>query len=128
MHSKGGGKAGKHEPVTDSSNISALSKISVQLFENLHGAQFRSIPASTAMLHAKQFAHIPPINFLCLLSAVPKSVPTGLELATEDSESFKKLSRGFQTFDDAMKLFRKRGKRLTAGGGDDVEGEDEGDE
>ncbi|KAJ7814859.1 hypothetical protein B0H13DRAFT_2242659 [Mycena leptocephala] len=86
MHSKGGGKAGKHEPVTDSSNISALSKISVQLFENLHGAQFRSIPASTAMLHAKQFAHIPPINFL------------------------------------------KRGKRLTAGGGDDVEGEDEGDE
>jgi hypothetical protein len=124
VHSKGGGKAGKHEPFTDSSDISALSKILVQLFENIHGAQFRSIPASTAMLQTKQFTHVPPINFVCLLSAVPKSVPTGFELATEDSENFKKLSRGFQTFVDAMKLFRKRGKRMTAGRGDDVEGED----
>ncbi|KAF8209530.1 hypothetical protein K438DRAFT_1503605, partial [Mycena galopus ATCC 62051] len=64
IHAKGGGKYGKHEPVTDSSNISALSKISVQVFENLHGAQFRSIPLATAAVQTKQFAHIPPIQFL----------------------------------------------------------------
>ncbi|KAJ6456899.1 hypothetical protein C8R45DRAFT_781144, partial [Mycena sanguinolenta] len=107
---KGGGKHGKHEPVTDSSNIFALSKISVQLFENLHGSQFRSIPTSTAVLQTKQFAHIAPISFLCLLSAVPKLGPTGLELGPEDSELFKKLSRGFDTFVAAMVLSRKRGK------------------
>ncbi|KAJ6538761.1 hypothetical protein B0H10DRAFT_2245563 [Mycena sp. CBHHK59/15] len=113
MHSKGGGKYGKHEAVTDSSNISALSKISVQIFENFHGAQFRSIPTSTAILQSKQFAHIAPIDFLCLLSSVPKLVPTGLELTPEDSEHFKKLSAGFPTFIEAMKLFRKQGKKIT---------------
>ncbi|KAJ6576299.1 hypothetical protein B0H10DRAFT_2199108 [Mycena sp. CBHHK59/15] len=128
MHSKGGGKYGKHEAVTDSSNISALSKISVQLFQNIHGPQFRSIPTSTAILQSKQFAHIVPINFLCLLSSVPKPVPTGIELAPEDSETFKKLSAGFSTFVDAMKLFRKRGKNAAVGAGglddDIVEEED----
>ncbi|KAJ7182126.1 hypothetical protein C8R46DRAFT_826347, partial [Mycena filopes] len=64
MHSKGGGKYGNHQPVTDSANISALSKISVQIFEKLHGTQFRSIPTATAILQTKQFAHILPINFL----------------------------------------------------------------
>lgn len=118
MQSKGRGKYGKHEAVTDSSNISALSKISVQLFENFHGPQFRSIPTSTAILQSKQFAHIAPIDFLCLLSSVPKLVPTGLELAAEDSECFKKLSAGFSKFSDAMKLFRKRGKKTAGGAGD----------
>ncbi|KAJ7602998.1 hypothetical protein DFH06DRAFT_1350726 [Mycena polygramma] len=116
MHSKGGGKYGKHEPVTDSTNISALSKISVQLFEKLHGTQSRSIPSATAILQTKQFAHVPPINFLCLLSAVPKLLPTGLELGADDSERFKKLSMGLNKFDDAIKLSRKRGKKTAATG------------
>jgi hypothetical protein len=124
MHSKGGGKYGKHEAVTDSSNLSALSKISVQIFENFHGAQFRSIPTSTAILQSKQFAHIAPIEFLCLLSSVPKLVPTGLELTSPDSERFKKLSAGFPTFVEALKLFRKRGKKM-AGDLDDGIGEEE---
>jgi hypothetical protein len=124
MNSKGGGKYGQHQPVTDSANISALSKISVQLFEKIHGTQFRSIPSATALLQTKQFAHILPINFLCLLSAVPKLLPTGLELGAEDSERFKKLATGEAKFDDAMKLFRKRGKKK-AGAEGDSEDDDE---
>ncbi|KAJ7812195.1 hypothetical protein B0H14DRAFT_2377696, partial [Mycena olivaceomarginata] len=92
MHSKGGGKYGKHEPVTDSSNISALLEISVQVFENLHGAQFRSIPSATAVVQTKQFAHIPPIHFLCLLSAPARLIPTGIELTQEDAVHFKTLA------------------------------------
>jgi hypothetical protein len=80
MHSKGGGKYGKHEPVTDSSNISALSKISVQVFKNLPSAQFKSIPSAAAVVETKQFTHIPPIHFLCLLSAPARLIPTGIEL------------------------------------------------
>lgn len=128
MNAKGGGKYGKHEPVTDSTNISALSKISVQVFENLHGAQFRSIPTATAVLQTKQFGHIPPIAFLCLLSATPKVSPTGLELAQQDSDRFKSFSRELKKFNEAMILFRKRGKRkAAAGGGSGDEDEEEMD-
>ncbi|KAJ7768133.1 hypothetical protein DFH07DRAFT_1058377 [Mycena maculata] len=97
MNAKGGGKYGKHEPVTESSNISALSKISVQVFENLHGAQFSSI------------------------TATPTGLPTGLELAPEDPERFKKLVRAESKLNDAMKLFRKRGKRNAGAGDSDAE-------
>ncbi|KAJ7170332.1 hypothetical protein C8R43DRAFT_853741, partial [Mycena crocata] len=109
---KGGGKYGKHEPLTDSTNIAALSKISLQVFENPYGAQFRSVPTATAVIQTKQFTRIPPINFLCLLSAAPKVVPTGLELTPEDSESqrFKYLARGETKFNAAMTLYRKKGK------------------
>lgn len=114
LHSKGGGKYGKHAPVTESSNISALSKISLQVFENVHGSQFRSIPTATAIVQTKQFAHIPSINFLCLLTAPPKLLPQGFELAAEDLERFKTLSKNFSKFEEAMTLFRKRGRKATA--------------
>ncbi|KAJ7728967.1 hypothetical protein DFH07DRAFT_757091, partial [Mycena maculata] len=125
LQAKGGGKHGKHEAVTESSNISTLSKISVQIFDNLHGTQFRSIPAATALLQAKQFGHTPPINFLCLLSAVLKLSPTGLKLVPEDSDRFRTLSRGLVQFNNAMTLFRKRGKKTAAVDGDPGEEEDE---
>ncbi|KAJ6620818.1 hypothetical protein B0H10DRAFT_2432733 [Mycena sp. CBHHK59/15] len=125
MQSKGGGKHGKHEAVTDSSNVSALSKISVQVFEHLHGPQFRSIPTATALLQTKQFGHIAPINFLCLLSAVPKFSSAALELAPEDSDRFKTLSRGLSQFNTAMTLFRKRGKKVATPEGDSGEEEAE---
>jgi hypothetical protein len=35
MYSKGGGKNRKHESVSESSNISALSNIGVQVFEHM---------------------------------------------------------------------------------------------
>ncbi|KAJ7728249.1 hypothetical protein B0H16DRAFT_1331110 [Mycena metata] len=118
-------KYGTHHPVTDSTNISALSKISVQLFEKLHGAQFRSVSTATAMLQTKHFGHIPPINFLCLLSAAPKVGLAGLELASEDSERFRILSQGLDKLNAAMVLFRKKGKRQ-GGAVDDVD-EEEGE-
>ncbi|KAJ7827971.1 hypothetical protein B0H14DRAFT_3719732 [Mycena olivaceomarginata] len=126
MHSKGGGKYGKHEPVTDSSNISALSKLSVQVLEHLHGTQFRSIPSATAVVQTKQFALIPPIYFLCLLSAPARLIPTGIELTQEDAVRFKTLAGGLEKFKEAIKLFRRRRKKKAAAGGesDDDDGED----
>ncbi|KAK6984121.1 hypothetical protein R3P38DRAFT_2472408, partial [Favolaschia claudopus] len=108
MYSKGGGKYGKHEPVTESSNISALSKISVQVYEHGHGAQFRAIPTATAVVQTKQFAHIQPYQFICLLSGSPKTIPSGVELRLEDANRFKLLLRGSAKFEVAEKLFRKR--------------------
>ncbi|KAJ7663439.1 hypothetical protein B0H17DRAFT_1144086 [Mycena rosella] len=39
-------------------------------------------------------------------------------ISLQDSERFKKLSAGFPTFIEAMKLFRKRGKKITVEAGD----------
>jgi hypothetical protein len=68
---------------------------------------------------------IPSINFLCLLSAIPRSSPTGLELGSEDSERFKALSRGLEQINNAMTLFRKRGKKATIVEGDSGDDQDE---
>ena len=52
------------------------------------------------------------------MSVRPKFLPTGLrfELGAEDSECYKKLAAGQAKFTDAMKLFRKRGKKAGAEG------------
>ncbi|KAF8223788.1 hypothetical protein L208DRAFT_1369906, partial [Tricholoma matsutake] len=44
LYSKTGGKQGKHESISDLSNISAVSNIAVQIFEYTHAHQFCSIP------------------------------------------------------------------------------------
>ena len=112
--------------MVDSTNISVLSKISVQLFEQLYGTQFRAIPTATALLQTKQFAHIPPIimNFLCLLSTSPKAGPTGLKLGAEDSNRFQTLAQGHNKFNAALTLSRKRGQKQGAAADED---EDEGE-
>ncbi|KAJ7292486.1 hypothetical protein C8J57DRAFT_1456964 [Mycena rebaudengoi] len=122
LYSKGGGKNGKHEPVTESNIITAISYASVQVFEHQHGAQFRSIPLATAVLQTKQFAHIPSINFLCLISA-PKPVTIGLELTQDDAQRFKALMSGTSRVEEAMKLFRKRGN-AAKDGNEDGDGEE----
>ena len=112
FYSKTGGKHGKHGSITEASNISAVSYIGLQLFEFMHGRQFRHIPEVTSRLQTKQFALLPSMSFLCLLSVSPKvhSVSGTLELAQEDSDQFKTLDKGTAKFKDAMKLSRKRGK------------------
>ncbi|KAF8177560.1 hypothetical protein K438DRAFT_2181750 [Mycena galopus ATCC 62051] len=107
---KGGGKCGKHEPV----------------FENLHGGQFGSIPFATAAVQTKQFVHIPPVQFLCLWSAPARLFPTGIELTQEDVARFKTLAGVLRKFNEAMKLFRKRGKKKVAAGGES--GDDDGED
>ena len=96
----------------ESSNISTVSYIAVQLFEFMHGCQFHHIPEATSCLQMKQFALLPLMSFLCLLSVSPKvhAQSSTLELTHEDSIQFKTLDQGTAQFKDAMKLSRKRRK------------------
>jgi hypothetical protein len=112
FYSKGGGKHGKHGSITESTCISAVSYIALQLFEFMHGRQFRHIPEVTSRLQTKQFAILPSMPFLCLLSVSPKvhSISGTLELTQEDIDRFNTLDKGSVKFKAAMKLSRKRGK------------------
>ncbi|KAJ6580061.1 hypothetical protein DFH09DRAFT_1275779 [Mycena vulgaris] len=95
MNAKGGGKYGKHEPVTNSSTIAALSK-------SLCKSSNPSMARSSGPFRRP------------LLS--PKVVLTGLELCPDDAARFKILTKGTNGFQEAMKLFRKTGKRGGAAG------------
>jgi hypothetical protein len=98
--------------VSDSSNICAVSNTAVQIFEFIHACQFRSIPETTSTLQTNQFALLGSISFLYLLSSLPKVTAVGIELAQEDAECFKALHAGEGKFKEAMRLFRKRGRRM----------------
>ncbi|KAF8229628.1 hypothetical protein L208DRAFT_1123918, partial [Tricholoma matsutake] len=50
FYSKTSGKHGKHGLITESSNISAVSYIAIQLFEFMHSCQFCHIPQMTSHL------------------------------------------------------------------------------
>ncbi|KAF8239866.1 hypothetical protein L208DRAFT_1236051, partial [Tricholoma matsutake] len=106
-----GGNQGKHKSISDSSNISAILNIAVQIFEYTHACQFHSIPEATSILQTKQFALLSSISFLCLLSSTPNTTAVGIELAQEDAECFKTLLAGKETFKEAMHLSRKHGCR-----------------
>jgi len=110
IYSKTGGKNGKHAAVTDASNISAVSYLAIQVFEHMHGRIFREHPDATATFQAKQFALLASNSFLCLLSSIPKTMSTGLELTQKDAEQFGKMLSEESKFMDAMRLFRKRGQ------------------
>ena len=105
IYSKTGGKNGKDAAVTDASNISAVSYLAVQVFEHMYGRQFRVHPDATAIFHTKQFALLTSKAFLRPLASVPKTVPSGLELAQKDSEQFMQLSLGEEKFKDATHFF-----------------------
>jgi hypothetical protein len=94
------------------SNIAALSRIVLQVFEHSgHGAQFRSIPEVTALLQLYQYVLLPPTNFLTLLNTQPLKVSnTGFELFPVDMVLFNDLKRGKEQLKKAMKAFRKREK------------------
>lgn len=111
MYSKTGGKNAKNEWVSVTSNISALSKVAIQVFEHSHGRQFSSRPTKTASLNVAQFALLPSYNILTLLMAKPQNInASGFEISLDDMYLFKRLEGGLDALNKAMKTFKKRNK------------------
>src|SRR6266481_2683242 len=73
MYSKGGGKYGAHLLVLQTSSISQLSFMALQVYEQTFRGQFRAIPNITCCVFAFQYVHLPAMGFLC---CVPKSQGT----------------------------------------------------
>ncbi|THH21626.1 hypothetical protein EUX98_g8318 [Antrodiella citrinella] len=119
MYSKSGFLNGKHQAVTQSTNVSALSYISVQTFQCTarYTKLFSSIPDSTSLLQTKHFAHIPSHMFLTLLSSKPTPTDTSLQetaarrtykMTEVDFDLYLSLSSNIESFDRATTLFRGR--------------------
>ena len=112
LYSKTGGKNGKHAAVTESSNISGLSYVGLQLFENMLNRQFRPIPEGTALFQTWQFALVPPISILCVLHRSPVvDKAYGIEVSIEDGQVFRGLRAGKDRVLLALKQLRKHRKQ-----------------
>jgi hypothetical protein len=105
-----GSKNGKHGSITESSNISAVSYCVVQLFEYTHGHHFHHMPIATSRLQTRQFALLPSMRFLSLLSSQPKihSATGTIELSSVDYELFAILKNTTGKLAEAIILSRKR--------------------
>jgi hypothetical protein len=111
MYAKTGGANSKNEWVSSTTNICAVSKVAVQVFEYSHGRHFTSKPTKTALLGVHQFSHLPSSNVLTLLSSKPRDInKAGFDLSENDLDLFRRLdsNQSRAAMKEAMKMFRKR--------------------
>jgi hypothetical protein len=110
LYAKSGWKRGTHQAVTDHSNISALSRVGIQVFQRIVGPQFRTIPITSSSLKTKKFELVAPIHILFVLSSKIKVTTTGVELTSmADVTLFNDLFRSSERIEQAVKLFSERG-------------------
>ena len=110
MYAQSAAKNARHELADTTTNISALSRIVVRVFEHTHGRQFRAIPSATAMLQA----HPPSLNIISVLSTGLHALNhSGFDLSPTDVTLFNDLRRGnaIVQLRLAMKAFRKQEKK-----------------
>ena len=74
--------------------------------------QFQVVPQAMAFFQTNQFALLPQISFISLLSSKPSVGTTTLQLEQEDFDMFQKFQRGLACIEEAMQLFRKRKTRV----------------
>ena len=108
MYSKTGGKNGKHADITESSSISAVSYLAVQIFQYNVSRQFSIF--TTMPFQTKQFLHLPPHQFLCLVESKVLLTPGSpfVEISLADFTRFRTLESGQRELEAALKAFRKR--------------------
>ena len=79
--------------ITECTNVSAMSRVVVQLFEHMFDCQFRSVPEATAVFQTKLFTLLPPISFLSVIPSPPTFTQVGVELGEKDAAVFSTLQK-----------------------------------
>jgi len=69
IYAKTGGKNGKHSAVSESSSISAVSYLGLQISEFMYAQQFPPVCEATSIFQTKQYLLAPSTQFLCLLDS-----------------------------------------------------------
>ncbi|KAF4569611.1 hypothetical protein EYR36_009408 [Pleurotus pulmonarius] len=111
--SKSGGKHGRHDAISQTYNISALSRIGVQTYEHMHLRQFRSVHVSMQEWQTSTFALLGSINFLCRIAQPTTSPQWGVILSSEDTTLFKALQDSAGELAKALKWYNGRSKGET---------------
>ena len=111
IYAKTGGKSGRHNNVSDSSNIMAVSEsyLAVQIFEHQLGTQFCAIP-NAQRLQVLWFDHLLPSAFLCALKHAPELTPFGLKISLDDWQLFKVIKDNIEKVSQAIKVLAGRQK------------------
>ena len=108
MYEKTGGKNGRHQAITHTSNISVLSYLALQVYEEDHFCTFTAVPTSTAQIQTFQFMLLPPHQVLALLQNVNIADNSGVKLAQGGWELYQELFRGQNQLNNAMAGFRRK--------------------
>jgi hypothetical protein len=91
----------------------------MQLFEHMHGPQFRVVPhtLAQAFLQVKLFTLLPSMSFLCTLNAEPQSVleNVSVQISTADYSQFQKLNGCINNLVFALKFINSRSKAQEEG-------------
>jgi hypothetical protein len=105
---KTGGRNGKHADITESSSISVVSYLAVQILQHNVSRQF--LIFSTMPFQTKQFLHLPPHQFLCLVQSKVLLTPGSsfVEISPANFTCFRELELGQKLLEAALKAFRKR--------------------
>ena len=108
LYSKSGGQSGKQSAVTDSSNVTTLSHIGVQVFGHSHGRWFRHVHGETAQLQTSRFVLLPQQNFLLLLRLPVKVDQTRLvQVSSEDTKEFNEMTAQKQLIETALSKYKQ---------------------
>jgi len=108
LFSKTEAKGSRHNFVTDTSNIMAVSNIGVQVFEQNVGPHFRETFQDKA-LFTQRFDFIPPTAFLFALAHSPNHTPgLGLKLSPQDFQLFESLTKVFPDIVRTMKALKSK--------------------
>ncbi|KAF6745906.1 hypothetical protein DFP72DRAFT_1076886 [Ephemerocybe angulata] len=108
MYSRTAGKNARNAVVYEVHNISALSRIAVQVFERSFQREFSSHPAATTTLSTHQFLLIPPIHALFVVLKPVNETKSKIQLTQEDFECWKMLKKDLAKLQEGIKLFKKR--------------------
>jgi hypothetical protein len=116
MYSKTGGKNGKHAAVTDSSAISAISYLGLQVFEKYHGDHFSAHPQATLALNTTMYAFLSPIHFLTVIphAAITCQTDGGILLNEDYLGYFRALKSQENRLLSSIQAFKARKKKADA--------------
>jgi len=96
VYTKNAGKGTTHAWASDTSTITAISNLPVQIFEHMHGLQFRLFRAKAQgqALHIPRFGLLSSSQFLCTLTHSPTATSDGgmIAIPQQDHELFKILN------------------------------------
>ncbi|KAF5341671.1 hypothetical protein D9611_001992 [Ephemerocybe angulata] len=112
MYSNSAGKSKRHDAKTDTTAITGLSYLGIQLYERtFRGATFSAVHEETAALRTYRFEMISHFNFML---RIPRNwvkrveVDENIELIPEAASCFDSLVMDEESLKSAMVLFTKR--------------------